>query len=240
MAKYNVSGVVHANIFWNGIEAETQEEAIKKLKDMLETCEFVDWTDWHDIEVSEVLDYSKKVNDVLESLGLSDCYKAAGIPEIVYDYKDFDLFAVRLENLVDTKEKPISGNVYFIVKDGDVYLPFNQGFAYNKVISFNYMNGAEPFEKNLKKVFFSNGNKTISFSDNGDFKVLTDGGAKTMLGRRIQYIIAASGVCELYVTRESDEHIELATLDGKFSLVADYEKDYDDVPSQLTKIEHII
>jgi len=51
--KYNVSGVVLANIFANGIEAETQEEAIKKLKQLLESCEFVDWTDWRDIDVSD-------------------------------------------------------------------------------------------------------------------------------------------------------------------------------------------
>ena len=53
MAKYNVSGVVLANIFANGIEANTSEEAIKKLKQSLESCEFVDWTDWHDIDASE-------------------------------------------------------------------------------------------------------------------------------------------------------------------------------------------
>lgn len=51
--KFNVQGTVLANIVANGIEANTQEEAIKKLKQLLESCEFVDWTDWHDIDVSE-------------------------------------------------------------------------------------------------------------------------------------------------------------------------------------------
>lgn len=51
--KFNVQGTVLTNIVANGIEANTPEEAIKKLKQLLESCEFVDWTDWHDIDVSE-------------------------------------------------------------------------------------------------------------------------------------------------------------------------------------------
>ena len=83
--KFNLEGTVLTNIFANGIEAENQEEAIKKFKEKLESCDFVDWTDWHDIEVSEAVDYSDRVNKVLKKMGLDNQYKVLNMPEIVYD-----------------------------------------------------------------------------------------------------------------------------------------------------------
>ena len=61
MKKFNVSGVVLANVFANGIEANTKEEAIEKYKNMFESKDFVDWADWHDIDADEAIDYSEKV-----------------------------------------------------------------------------------------------------------------------------------------------------------------------------------
>ena len=81
--QFNVQGTVLANIFVNGIEANTPEEAVKIFKDKFESLGIVDWTDWHkDIEVSEVIDYTEKVNKKKKKMGLNlNNHKSSNLQE---------------------------------------------------------------------------------------------------------------------------------------------------------------
>lgn len=246
--KFNLEGTVLTNIFANGIEAENQEEAIKKFKEKLESCDFVDWTDWHDIEVSEAVDYSERVNKVLKKMGLDNQYKVLNMPEIVYDYGDFALLSVHFKVLNHNgKQIATSGDVFFIVFDnGELFLPIKQSFFGNGYdISFNYMskNKEVPFEKNLTKVFFSDGEDVLAYvptSTNGFFTMYEEQGVPTSLGKRVDYIIKKTGIEGLYVTNSSDYDLELTSSDRKIDLSASYKSENDYIPERLTKIEAII
>lgn len=233
MKKFNVSGVVLANIFANGIEANSKEEAINKMKEMLENNRFVDWTDWHDIDVSEVIDYSEKVREVLKIMGHSD-YKVIGVPEIVFEYDGFGLFTV----MVDCGNS--SGKVFFIELDnGEIYLPVVQRCT--SMISLNYMCNDKPFEENLNKVFFSNGKKIVFFVPKVKaFASFEDDGIKSLFGQRIQFIIEKTGLDEWTVNTSDVFSLELTSADKNIDLDAEYENPLDIVPCRLTKIESII
>lgn len=245
--KFNVEGTVLTNIFANGIEAENQEEAIKKFKEKLESCDFVDWTDWHDIEVSEVFDYSERVNKVLKKMGLDNQYKVLNMPEIVYDYGDFSLLSVQFKVLINEIPIATSGKVFFIVFDnGELFLPIKQSFFGNGYdISFNYMSESKdvPFEKNLTKAFFTDGEDVLAYvptSTNGFFTMYEEQGVPTSLGKRVNYIIKKTGIEGLYVTNSSDYDLELTSSDKKIDLSASYKSENDYIPERLTKIESII
>ena len=237
MKKFNVSGVVLANVFANGIEANTKEEAIEKYKNMFESKDFVDWADWHDIDADEAIDYSEKVIDVLKRMELDGTYKVSGVPEIVFDCGDFLLFSVNFESSL----YPTIRNVYFIVMNGtnEVFLPVVQG--YNSIISFNYMCGNKPFKDNLNKVFFSNGKDVLLYVPELDeFAPIVKNGTRTVLGNRINYIIEKANVNELNIVRSSVLSIVLTSNNKKIVLTAEYDSEVDEVPSRLTKIESII
>lgn len=245
--KFNVEGTVLTNIFARGIEAESQEDAIKKFKEKLESCDFVDWTDWHDIEVSEVVDYSERVNKVLKKMGLDSQYKVLDIPEIVYDYDSFSLFSVNFKVLNQKGEQiATSGDVFFIVfpNGGGLFLPIKQS-CFGNDISFNYMKESKdvPFEKNLTKVLFTDGEDVLAYvptKSNGFFTMYVQKGVSTSLGKRFDYIVKKTGMEGLYVTKSSDYDLELTSSDRKIDLSASYKSENDYIPERLTKIEAII
>jgi len=231
--KFNVEGTVLANIFVNGIEANRPEEAIKIFEEKFENLGIVGWTDWRkDIEVSEVIDYSEKVNDVLKRMGLDGTYKVSGVPEIVFEYDEFTIFSARFECLL---------NVYFIVFKGtnEVFLPVLQ--RDNSFISFSYMCGDKPFKDNLNKVFFSNGKDVLLYVPELDeFELLEQNGTKTVFGNRINYIIEKSNVNELNIVSSDVLSIVLTSNNKKIILNAEYESEVDTIPYRLNKIESII
>ena len=248
--KFNVQGTVLANIVANGIEAESKEEAIEKFKNIFEQSNLVDWTDWHnDIEVREAVDYAEKVNNVLKKMGLDNQYKVLNVPEIVYDYGDFLLLSVNFNVLNNGRKIAISGDVFFIVFDnGELFLPIKQspfvdGYVYQ--ISFNYMSECKnvPFEKNLTKVLFSDGEDVLAYvptSAIGFFTMYEEQGVPTSLGKRVNYIIKKTGIEGLYVTNSGDYDLELTSSDKKIDFSASYESETDYIPLRLTKIESII
>lgn len=246
--KFNVQGTVLANIIANGIEANTPEEAVKIFKDKFESLGIVDWTDWHkDIEASEVIDYSERVNKVLKKMGLDNEYKVMNMPEIVYDYGDFALLSVHFKVLNNGAQIAISGEVFFIVFDnGELFLPIKQSFfgdGYD--ISFNYMSESKdvPFEKNLTKVLFSDGEDVLAYvptSTIGFFTMYEDQGVPTSLGKRVHYIIKKTGVEGLYITKSDDYELNLTSSDKKIDFSASYKSENDYIPERLTKIESII
>ena len=140
-----------------------------------------------------------------------------------------------------------SGDVFFIVFDnGELFLPIKQSFFGNGYdISFNYMseNKEVPFEKNLTKVFFSDGEDVLAYvptSTNGFFTMYEEQGVPTSLGKRVDYIIKKTGIEGLYVTNSSDYDLELTSSDRKIDLSASYKSENDYIPEMLTKIEAII
>lgn len=233
--KFNVAGTVLANIFVNGIEANTPEEAIKKLKEKLESCDFVDWTDWHDIDVSEVIDYTEKVNDVMRKMGILNSHKVVSIPEVVFEYEDFYLFSVNIEYCF------VNSVLYFIVmkNDNEVYLPICKNDT--QLLYFNYMPNDKPFEDNLDKVFFSNGTKVIwSKPKSKEFITIEDDGVKTIIGSRLQFIMEKTGITELNINFSDAFSLSLTSEDKKCDLDAEYPTPIDYIPCRLTKIESII
>ena len=237
MKKFNVSGVVLANVFANGIEANTKEEAIEKYKNMFESKDFVDWADWHDIDAEEAIDYAEKVSDVLKRMEIDCTYKVSGVPEIVFDCGDFLLFSVNFESSI----YPTIRNVYFIVMDGtnEVFLPVVQG--YNSIISFNYMCGDKPFKDNLNKVFFSNGKDILLYVPALDeFAPLEKKGTKTVLGNRINYILKKANVNQLSIVSSNELSIVMTSNNKKIVLNAEYDSEFDEIPYRLTKFESII
>ena len=235
--QFNVQGTVLANIFVNGIEANTPEEAVKIFKDKFESLGIVDWTDWHkDIEVSEVIDYTEKVNNVMRKMGLNlNHHKVVSIPEIVFEYADFYLFSVNIEYCLG------NGVLYFIVmkNDNEVYLPICKNDT--PLLSFNYMFNDKPFEDNLDKVFFSNGTMVIwSNPKSKEFITIEDDGVKTIIGSRLQFIREKTGITELNINSSDVFSLSLTSEDKKCDLDAEYSSPIDYIPCRLTKIESII
>lgn len=249
--KFNVQGTVLANIVANGIEAESKEEAIKIFKEKFENLGIVDWTDWNkDIEASDVIDYSERINKVLKKMGLDNQYKVLNMPEIVYDYGDFSLFSVDF-NVLANNVFPFSTSrkVFFIVFDnGELFLPITQSSFVDRYvyeISFNYMSECKnvPFEKNLTKVFFTDGEDVLAYvptSTIGFFTMYEDQGVPTSLGKRVHYIIKKTGVEGLYITKSDDYELNLTSSDKKIDFDASYKSENDYIPERLTKIESII
>lgn len=235
--KFNVQGTVLANIVANGIEANTPEEAVKIFKDKFESLGIADWTDWHkDIEVSEVIDYTEKVNNVMRKMGLNlNHHKVVSIPEIVFEYADFYLFSVNIEYCLG------NGVLYFIVmkNDNEVYLPVIQRCT--SMLSLDYMCNDKPSEENLNKVFFSNG-KTVIWSkpNSKEFITIEDDGIKTIIGSRLQFIMEKTGITELNINSSDVFSLSLTSEDKNCDLDAEYSTPIDYIPCRLTKIESII
>ena len=234
--QFNVEGTVLANIFVNGIEANTPEEAVKIFKDKFESLDIVDWTDWHDIDVSEVIDYTEKVNDVMRKMGLNlNHHKVVSIPEIVSEYADFYLFSVNIEYYFG------NGVLYFIVmkNDNEVYLPICKNDT--PLLSFDYMCNDKPFEDNLSKVFFSNGTMVIWSKPNSkEFITIEDDGVKSIIGSRLQFIREKTGITELNINSSDVFSLSLTSEDKNCDLDAEYSTPIDYIPCRLTKIESII
>ena len=247
MKKFNVSGSVLATIFSEGIEAENKEEAIQKFKDMFEGCNFVDWAKWEeDIEVTESFDYIEKLNDVLKKMGLSNKFKASNMSEVVYAHSGFTILSSNFTVLSHKGEKiGVSGNVFFVVfSNGELFLPINQSLGTNYEISFNYMDNDDIntlFEKNLTKVFFSDGEDLLAYVPVMEiFTKYEYKGVPTLLGKRVNYIIKKTGIEGLYITKSSVYGLELTSSDKKFDFSASYKSANDYIPERLTKIESII
>ena len=249
MKKFNVSCSVLANIFSEGIEAENKTEAFQKFKEMFEGCNFVDWAEWNsDVEITESIDYSEKLNDVLKKMGLSDKYKVSNMSEVVYTHSNFTILSVNFK-VLDKKGSEIatSGKVFFVVfSNGELFLPIKKSLGTNYEISFNYMNDGgvdTPSEMNLTKVFFTNGEDVLAYvptSTNGFFTMYEEQGVPTSLGKRVDYIIKKTGIEGLYVTNSSDYDLELTSSDKKIDFSASYNTKSSFIPERLTKIEAII
>lgn len=235
--KFNVQGTVLANIVANGIEANTPEEAIKIFKDKFESLGIADWTDWDkNIKVFETFDYSEAVNHVMRKIGLNlNHHKVVSIPEIVFEYFDFYIFSVKLECWLGARV------LYFIVmkNNNEVYLPVCKNQT--SLLSLDYMRNDKPFEDNLDKVFFSNGRTTIWLNPKSkDFITIEDDGIKTIIGRRLQYIMGKTGITELHINSSDVFSLSLTSEDKICDLDAEYSSPIDYIPYRLTKIESII
>lgn len=246
MKKFNVSCSVLANIFSEGIEAENKTEAFQKFKEMFEGCNFVDWAEWNsDVEITESIDYSEKLNDVLKKMGLSDEYKVSNMSEVVYTHSDFTILSVNFK-VLDKKGSEIatSGKVFFVVFcNGELFLPIKKSLGTNYEISFNYMNndGVDtPSEMNLTKVFFTNGEETLAYTHSYKFLTFQYNGEPTLLGQRVDYITKKVGIEGLYVTNSDDYDLELTSSDKKIDFSASYNTKSSFIPERLTKIEAII
>ena len=246
MKKFNVSCSVLANIFSEGIEAENKTEAFQKFKEMFEGCNFVDWAEWNsDVEITESIDYSEKLNDVLKKMGLSDKYKVSNMSEVVYTHSNFTILSVNFK-VLDKKGSEIdtSGKVFFVVfSNGELFLPIKKSLGTNYEISFNYMNDGgvdTPSEMNLTKVFFTNGEETLAYTHSYKFLTFKHHGEPTLLGQRVDYIVKNVGIEELYVTNSDDYDLELTSSDKKIDFSASYNTKSSFIPERLTKIEAII
>lgn len=235
--KFNVQGTVIANIVANEIEANTPEDAINIFKGKFESLGIVEWTvGYKNIEVSEAIDYTEKVKDVMRKMGLNlNHQKVVSVPEIVLEYADFYIFSVKVEYCLG------NGVLYFIVmkNNNEVYLPICKDDTPS--LSFDYMCNDKPFEDNLYKVYFSNGTKVIwSKPSSKEFITIEDNGVKTLIGRRLQFIREKTGIAELHINSSDGFSLSLTSKDKKCDLVVDYRAPFDYIPCRLAKIESII
>lgn len=240
MKKFNVEGTVLANIFVNAIEANTPEEAIKKLKEKLENCDFVDWTDWHDIEVSEIMDYTNKVNEALHNSGYGvkvvemPKQVVEGVPEITDMLGNVEFWRCKLNN---------GKELVVFIRCGKVYLPCNP-------LNYFLVYDSECCEatkiKNPNDVFryyWLSNNDVYTITKEGVFMCLynSEGKYSPIIGQRLSNVRKHIEDDDVYVISSKAYSLKLGSVSGDNVVYEAYFKEFiDAVPQNIVMTKCIL
>jgi len=239
MARFNVSGIVLANVFANGIEANTKKEAIKNLKEILESKYFVDWTDWHDVEVSEAIDYSVQVNKALYNSGYG--VKVVETPKLVSKGKsditdiigEVELWRCKLNN-----DKTI---VVFIHGE-KVYLPCNPLNLF-LVFDSDCCEATKIKQPNdIFRYYWLDNNDFYTISKNGVFMCIYNIETKyrPIIGQRLSYVRKYIDE-DFYVIHSNPFELNLGLVDdANATYDAYFDEDDSLVPSNITMSKRIL
>lgn len=229
--KFNVEGTVLANIFVNGIEANTQEEAVKIFKDKFESLGIVDWTDWHkDIEVSEVIDYTSQVNAALYNSGYGvkvvemPKQVVEGTPEITNMIGKVEFWRCKLNNGKD---------IVVFIRGGKVFLPCNP-LNYFLVFDSDCCEATKINQPNdVFRYYWLDNNDVYTISKDGVFMCIYNSETKfnPIIGQRLSNVRKHIDD-DVYVISSSAYELNLGSVSETNVAYDAYFKEYLDVVPQ--------
>ena len=238
--QFNVEGTVLANIFVNGIEANTPEEAVKIFKDKFESLGIVDWTDWNkDIEVSEVIDYTEKVNNALYNSGYG--VKVVEMPKLVNKGKtditdmigEIEFWRCKLNN---------DKTIVVLVHGDKVYLPCNP-LNYFLVFDSDCCEATKIKHPNdIFRYYWLDKNDAYTISKDGCFMCIynSEGKYNPIIGQRLAYVRAAVDD-DVYVINSTAYELNLGVVDDENAAYdAFFEGSNDTIPLSITLTKRIL